>query len=1101
MAETDAETAFLNSMREMNETAGSLGADNDTGTEQNGSQSSEDYDPSQPVKEYSSTPYEVDLGNAVQVPPSPSDTSSYDPARPSSILHQAAGVNSPSNGLNNIKDRAVTNSMSHDQSRSASRASIQYTGNASGPSNLPRTIGGFIVDDEDSEGEEDIGSLQTATGTSNGLMSGVSANTPQRSVSHTPSNAISTHYVSIPNAAEDQGAQGVVQNGANHIVPNLAAVIPEIGASTNDDSTDKPSRPFPAPQVIATEISSSTAETPNTAVSKARLPHDRVGILEDRIREDPRGDMDAWLSLISEYRKRDKFDDARNVYDRFFKIFPSAAEQWIAYANMELQNNDFWRVEQIFSKSLLTIPNIQLWSLYLDYVRRRNNLTDATSNARTIVNEAYEFVLQNIGVDKDSGAIWQDYVQFIRSYPGNIGGNSWQDQQKMDLLRKAYQRAICVPMQAVNTLWKEYDTFELGLNKMTGRKFLQEKSPAYMSARSSFTQLQNITRDLHRTTLPILPPALGFEGDLEYLQQIDIWKKWLQWEKDDPLVLKDEDLAAYHGRILYVFKQAVMALRFWPEMWFDASEYCYQNGLEKEGDDFLTKGVAANPESCLLAFKHADRLESTTLNEEGEESAKRRGIAVREPYDKVLDALYELIVKSKSRETKNVARIEEYFSNNSNLSFNGLRGIEDDEDEMEDTSNEAKEAAKKSQLEAVQNGSAVQIRLLSRTVSFVWIALMRAMRRVQGKGKVGDPIGGSRQIFTDARKRGRLTSDVYVASALIEYHCYKDPAATKIFERGMKLFPEDENFALEYLKHLIAINDITSGSPSIPICSHSSNAFTDARAVFETTVSKLAQKSETLRKAKPIYVFFHEYESHYGELNQVSKLEKRMSDLFPEDPQLLHFARRYTTQGFDPTAIRPIISPATQARPKSLMPSIETAQPLPDTPPKRFVQTNNSPKRPLPGDESENDTTRPRKLARGESPLKGAAGRRLDQQKRQRQRNDFPDILAQRSTPGAPPPLLPREVLFLLSIIPKAETYEATRFKPEEMVRLLREINLPTSVPQVRPPQTSLSIQQGQVNGGYPTSTSTSSSFIRSFPMSREEQISNAIREQLARYE
>jgi hypothetical protein len=44
----------------------------------------------------------------------------------------------------------------------------------------------------------------------------------------------------------------------------------------------------------------------------------------------------------------------------------------------------------------------------------------------------------------------------------------------------------------------------------------------------------------------------------------------------------------------------------------------------------------------------------------------------------------------------------------------------------------------------------------------------------------------------------------------MEYHCYKDPAATKIFERGAKLFPEDENFALEYLKHLLDINDVTS---------------------------------------------------------------------------------------------------------------------------------------------------------------------------------------------------------------------------------------------------------------------------------------------------
>ena len=75
-----------------------------------------------------------------------------------------------------------------------------------------------------------------------------------------------------------------------------------------------------------------------------------------------------------------------------------------------------------------------------------------------------------------------------------------------------------------------------------------------------------------------------------------------------------------------------------------------------------------------------------------------------------------------------------------------------------------------------------------------------------------DTIGGSRQIFADARARGRLTSDVYVTSALIEHHVYKDPAGTKIFERGAKLFPEDELFILEYLRHLLSIGDTTSKS-------------------------------------------------------------------------------------------------------------------------------------------------------------------------------------------------------------------------------------------------------------------------------------------------
>ncbi len=340
---------------------------------------------------------------------------------------------------------------------------------------------------------------------------------------------------------------------------------------------------------------------------------------------------------------------------------------------------------------------------------------------------------------------------------------------------------------------------------------MQEKSPSYMTARSSFTELENITRGLHRTTLPALPPALGFEGDEEYLNQVALWKKWIQWEKDDPLVLKDEDSAAYKGRVVYAFKQAAMALRFWPEIWFDAAEFCFQNSLEKEGNDFLEQGIAANPESSLLAFKRADRIESALSTDESEEGLRRRGVAVREPYDRLLDALYELVAKTKAREAQDIARVEENFAKKrADSASREPQTRFDDDDDYQVEEMEAREAAKQAQIKIAQDGSASQIRILSKAISFAWIYLMRAMRRVQGKGKVGDAIGGARQIFTDARKRGRLTSDVYVASALIEYHCYKDPAATKIFERGMKLFPEDETFALEYLKHLIAINDITS---------------------------------------------------------------------------------------------------------------------------------------------------------------------------------------------------------------------------------------------------------------------------------------------------
>ena len=333
-----------------------------------------------------------------------------------------------------------------------------------------------------------------------------------------------------------------------------------------------------------------------------------------------------------------------------------------------------------------------------------------------------------------------------------------------------------------------------------------------MTARTCYTQLQNLTRDLERTTLPKLPPALGFEGDVEYMKQVEIWKNWIQWEKDDNLVLKEEDLKAYRNRILFVYKQALMALQFWPEMWYDAAEFSFSCGMDKEGLDLLTQGIAANPESCLLAFNLADRIELTTTNDDtSDPGAKLRMQKVREPYNKVLESLYELINKARAREMQEIKKVEMGIAGDNFDTTIG--GRPDDEEDYDNTESEAKKAEMQAQIDAIKSVAAVQITVLQKTLSFAWVALMRACRRIQGKGMQGERAGGFRTILTEARKKGRITSDVYIQSALIEYHCYKDNTATKIFERGIKLFPDDEIFALEYIKHLIAINDVTSKFP------------------------------------------------------------------------------------------------------------------------------------------------------------------------------------------------------------------------------------------------------------------------------------------------
>ena len=333
-----------------------------------------------------------------------------------------------------------------------------------------------------------------------------------------------------------------------------------------------------------------------------------------------------------------------------------------------------------------------------------------------------------------------------------------------------------------------------------------------MTARGENIQIQNITRNLRRNTLPILPPAFGFEGHEQYMEQLGIWKQWIEWEKSDPLVIMVENMAGYRARVLFAYKQALMSLRFWPEIWFEAAEFCFANNDEALGNDLLSKGIEANPESCLLTFKKADRYELATASEDGEAAAKRRGKTTKAIYKVLLDALYGALAKEKARETQELAQIEAQYVSQSQQS---LEKADADEEEVNQEETLELEKRKAQHMDTAKRSSASYTHVLKKTVTFSWIALMRSMRRIQGKGRTkDDEFGGSRMIFGDARKRGQVTTDLYIESAYMEYHCYEPEATRKIFERGLKLYPDDEQFALEYIRHLTNTNDHTSKCPA-----------------------------------------------------------------------------------------------------------------------------------------------------------------------------------------------------------------------------------------------------------------------------------------------
>lgn len=130
----------------------------------------------------------------------------------------------------------------------------------------------------------------------------------------------------------DQSDQNA--NFSLDVTSNPSNAVPDYVTSSKEVSQDVLIVPYKIGEQDVSSNNTTATTSANPVVSSSssmtsvnkrkRLPQDIVGQLEDRILDDLRGDIDAWLSLINEYQKKGKLDEARTTYERYLKVFPTA---------------------------------------------------------------------------------------------------------------------------------------------------------------------------------------------------------------------------------------------------------------------------------------------------------------------------------------------------------------------------------------------------------------------------------------------------------------------------------------------------------------------------------------------------------------------------------------------------------------------------------------------------------------------------------------------------------------------------------------------------------------------------------------------------------
>lgn len=509
--------------------------------------------------------------------------------------------------------------------------------------------------------------------------------------------------------------------------------------------------------------------------------------------------------------------------------------------------------------------------------------------ARGIVVQAFEFAVTKVGIDINSGDLWNDYLDFLKAW---TPAATWEQQQKTDLIRRVYKRFLVIPTEKIEQVWSTYTKWENEVNASTANKFIAEKSSEFMDARSWNTEWHNATeRLLRRDVIPI-----GIHNDHNNLvhTQLQLWYKWIALERENKLNLKDDTLV--QQRIEYVYKQAVMALPFVPELWFKFNKFWLRSNEEANSNkciELLNEALVLNPRSYLLTFQLSEMYEKDNTINKATETYDNLISALTDDYNNINNEI-ELIASRELNNKIDGENTEEKKNNNEDDSSDN----DDDDDNFKPLTFQLSEedSLRLSKLQEKKDE-------LNKAITLVYTKLMMACKRSKG-------IKEARGVFKQARNSFEgIGYEFYVENALMEYHSDNLKTASKIFELGMKHFKKQGEFLLAYLDFLIMINKgesikvlfeqgLTALLQDVNI-ENDQNGDSTTGASMRLQEAKIKENAKKKNCIKKFIKKFSRYQSVYGDLDLIKSLDSRYEEYFPDDDSIELFSDRYRGHSID----------------------------------------------------------------------------------------------------------------------------------------------------------------------------------------------------------
>lgn len=284
-------------------------------------------------------------------------------------------------------------------------------------------------------------------------------------------------------------------------------------------------------------------------------------------------DITAWQTYIEEADQgRSGSTSVPDAYARFLSQFPRASKFWKALADYYIEKDDMASAKGVFEKCLSKCRNVPLWLSYLKMKKKmtkrggKDDVPDTpaqTANRKEFESD-FEKAIENVGYAVDADEVWRDYVNFIREWPD---ATNVEKDRRRAALRKLYQRALCVPMDCLDVMWKEYEHLEktAGESLALAEKILPEFNEKYLHAKAIYKERQRFSSKINFYRLAV-PPI----KNLQEFQQLDLWHKWIRFEMNNPDNLTPE---THKSMMKMIYDQCLSCFMFHPEVWMSMALY------------------------------------------------------------------------------------------------------------------------------------------------------------------------------------------------------------------------------------------------------------------------------------------------------------------------------------------------------------------------------------------------------------------------------------------------------------------------------------------------------------------------------------------------